>query len=72
MQGFIRRIWGAYGIDKILQVRKGVFIIRFQNIQDKLTVEKRGIYYCDAKPVLVEGWNPQMDLQTENIKSLSI
>ncbi|KAJ8422998.1 LOW QUALITY PROTEIN: hypothetical protein Cgig2_018727 [Carnegiea gigantea] len=55
-----------------LNARKGVFLIRFGNIQDKLAVEKRGIYYFDAKSFLVKGWNPQMDLQTENLKSLPI
>ena len=69
MQGFIRRIRGAYEIDKILLVRKGVLMVRFQNIQDKITVERRGFYYFDGKLVVVKGWNPQMDLQTENIKS---
>jgi len=52
MQGFISRIWGAYEIDKILQVRKGVFMVRFQDIQDNITVEKRGVHYFDAKPVV--------------------
>ena len=33
---------------------------------------KQGIYYFDAKPFLVKGWNPQIDLHTENIKSLPI
>lgn len=47
-------------------------MVRFENIQDKLTVEKRGIHYFDAKPVVVKGWNPQMHFQTENIKSLPI
>ncbi|KAJ8437709.1 hypothetical protein Cgig2_008335 [Carnegiea gigantea] len=49
IQGFVKGIWGPYEIDKILQVRKGVFL-----------------------PFLVELWNRQMDLQTENIKSLPI
>ena len=69
MQGFIRRIWGTYEIDKILQVRKGVFMVRFQNIHDKITVEKRGIYYFDSKPVVVKGWNPQLDLQFYEVTS---
>ncbi|KAJ8420078.1 LOW QUALITY PROTEIN: hypothetical protein Cgig2_019934 [Carnegiea gigantea] len=56
----------------IKSYRKGVFLIRFGNIQDILAVEKRGIYYFDAKFLLVKGWNSQMDLQTENIKSLPI
>ncbi|KAJ8425229.1 hypothetical protein Cgig2_019118 [Carnegiea gigantea] len=72
IQGFVKHIRGAFEIDKILQVRKGFFLIRFGNLQDKLAVKKRGIYYFDAKPFLVMGWNPQMDLQNENIKSLPI
>ena len=40
IQGFIKRIWGAFEIDKILQVRKGVFLIRFGNLQDKLAIKK--------------------------------
>ena len=31
---------------------------------------KRGIYYFDAKPLLVKGWNPEMDLNTESINAL--
>ena len=72
IQGFIRRIWGNYDIYKMLQVKKGMFLVRFNNLQDKLSVEKRGVYYFDAKPVLVKGWNPQMDLHTEYINSLPI
>ena len=71
-QGFIRRIWGNYDIDKMLQVKKGMFLVRFNNLQDKLAVERRGVYYFDAKPILVKGWNPQMDLHTESINSLPI
>ncbi|KAJ8421923.1 hypothetical protein Cgig2_025978 [Carnegiea gigantea] len=55
MQGFLKRIWAAYEPDKIIHVRKGVFLVRFLNIQDKQ-----------------EGWNPDMDLHTEAIKSLPL
>ncbi|KAJ8444524.1 hypothetical protein Cgig2_028339 [Carnegiea gigantea] len=30
MQGFLKRIWTAYELDKIIHVRKGVFLIRIQ------------------------------------------
>ena len=72
IKGFINRIWAAFEIDKIIQVKRGVFLVRFVNLQDKVTVEKRGLYFFDAKPFLVKGWNPQMDLQTESIRSLPI
>ena len=49
-----------------------IFLVRFGNIRDEIAVEKLGIYYFDVKPFLVKGWNSQVDLQIENIKSLPI
>ncbi|KAJ8424767.1 hypothetical protein Cgig2_017419 [Carnegiea gigantea] len=72
MKGFINRIWANYEIDKVLQVRKGVFLVRFTSIQDKITVEQRGLYYFDSKPFFVKSWNPEMDLHTETITSLPL
>ncbi|KAJ8423396.1 hypothetical protein Cgig2_029106 [Carnegiea gigantea] len=54
IQGYIKCIWAAYEIDKIIQIRKGVFLVRFASMQDKLIVEKRGMYFFDAKPFLVQ------------------
>ena len=34
IRGFIKGIWAAFEIDKIIQVRKGVFLVRFVYIQD--------------------------------------
>ncbi|KAJ8437793.1 hypothetical protein Cgig2_013712 [Carnegiea gigantea] len=45
---------------------------RFIQLQDKLEVEKNGLYYFDRKPFLVKGWNQEMDLHTEAIKSLPL
>ena len=45
MQGFIKRIWKNLDIDKIVQVRKGVFLIRFGTLQDKKNVEKGGVFF---------------------------
>ncbi|KAJ8419375.1 hypothetical protein Cgig2_022175 [Carnegiea gigantea] len=52
MKGFFNRIWANYAIDKILYVRKGVFLVRFVHLQDKNAVEKRGCYFFDSKPML--------------------
>ncbi|KAJ8419936.1 hypothetical protein Cgig2_015016 [Carnegiea gigantea] len=72
MQGYIKRIWAIFEIDKIIQVHKGKLLVRFENLQDKMIVEKRGVYYFDSKPFLVKGWNLEMDLHTESIKTLLI
>ena len=70
--GFINRIWKAYSIDKIIQVRRGIFLVRFRHSHENMEVEKRGIFYFDSKPFIMKGWNPEMDLQTETIKSLPL
>ncbi|KAJ8425740.1 hypothetical protein Cgig2_000800 [Carnegiea gigantea] len=72
IKGFILRIWGSYEIDKILQVRRGIFLVRFQNPEDRDKVLKKGIYHFDSKPLMVKGWNPNMDLCTESSESLPI
>ncbi|KAJ8429593.1 hypothetical protein Cgig2_008564 [Carnegiea gigantea] len=51
IKGFIKRLWGSYEIDKILQVRRGFFLVRFQNLEDKDKVIKRGICHFDSKPL---------------------
>ncbi|KAJ8427211.1 hypothetical protein Cgig2_015423 [Carnegiea gigantea] len=72
MKGFINRIWTKFEIDKILLVKKGLFLVRFAQLQDKIAVENKGIYYFDKKPFLVKGWDQEMDLHTESIKSLPL
>ena len=47
-------------------------MVRFMHMNDKLTVEKKGLYYFESKPFLVKGWNPEMDLCIEPVKSLPL
>ncbi|KAJ8435470.1 hypothetical protein Cgig2_021103 [Carnegiea gigantea] len=60
IKGFVQRIWADFEIDKILMVRKGLFLVRFVQLQDKLT------------PFIVKGWNPDMDINTESIQFLPL
>ncbi|KAJ8430737.1 LOW QUALITY PROTEIN: hypothetical protein Cgig2_004630 [Carnegiea gigantea] len=52
IKGYINRIWDAYELDRILQVRRGLYLVRFSHWQDKLEVEKKGIYFFDSKPFI--------------------
>jgi len=59
MRGFIKGIWATLDIDKIILVRKCVFLVHFGNMQDNQKVKKRGVYYFDSKPFLVKGLEPK-------------
>ena len=72
LQGFIKKIWAKYAIDKIIVVSKRVFLVRFLSMHDKLDVVKKGVFYFGSKPLIVKGWNPEMDIHTDDISSLSI
>ena len=72
MKGFLQRIWANYDIDKILYVRKAVFMVQFGNLYDKLAAEQQGFFFFDKNPLLVKGWTPSIDLQKEAITSLPL
>ncbi|KAJ8434051.1 hypothetical protein Cgig2_004631 [Carnegiea gigantea] len=67
--GFFRRIWKTLVIDKIYPVKRGVFLVRFTNLDDQLSVVQKRVYYFDHKPLLVKAWNPELDLNAEAITS---
>lgn len=72
IQRFIRRIWVDCSIDKIVVVRKGVFLVRFDSIEDKDRVLSHGFYYFNRKPFIVKGWNPDLDLNTDSLTSIPL
>ena len=43
IDGFVHRIWTNMSIDEMLQARKGVFLVRFNDIEDKMIVIQREI-----------------------------
>lgn len=68
MDGFLRRIWANRGIDKVVVISKGVFLVRFHNLADCDVVLAEGFQFFDKKPVIVKKWNPDMDFKKEDIK----
>ena len=54
IEGFIKRIWQNFDIDKICQVKKGVFLVRFKHLHEQSIVVQRGVYYFDNKSLLVK------------------
>ncbi|KAJ8437367.1 hypothetical protein Cgig2_006449 [Carnegiea gigantea] len=64
--------YSQYEIDKVISARNGVYLIRFNSIQDKEAVLSKGIYYFDNKPFIAKAWNEHLDLDTASIKSLPI
>ncbi|XP_021838838.2 uncharacterized protein [Spinacia oleracea] len=69
MEGFIRRIWKKFNVDKVVLVKKGIYLVRFltMDMRDKVT---SGHFFFDSKPMIVKPWSVDMDTEKEEIKSL--
>ncbi|KAJ8420786.1 LOW QUALITY PROTEIN: hypothetical protein Cgig2_017723 [Carnegiea gigantea] len=69
IDGYVHRICAGMDIDKVLLVRKGVFLIRFNNMDDRT---KKGWYFFDRKPFIANAWNEDSPLNTSNLHSVPI
>ncbi|XP_057249289.1 uncharacterized protein LOC130590763 [Beta vulgaris subsp. vulgaris] len=72
MEGYFKRIWGKMGIDKISTMGKGIFIVRFNNVEDSLKIVNKGFHFFDQKPLIVKLWDPDMDVDKNMVKMVPI
>ncbi|XP_074305653.1 uncharacterized protein LOC141640873 [Silene latifolia] len=68
LQGYVQRIWGKHGIDKISFLPNGIFLVRFKEMKDKKEVLNAGYHMFDNKPLIVKPWQEDIDLLKEEVK----
>ena len=71
MKGFIRLTWKSFNVDKVAVIKKGIFIVRFDATDNRDKV-LQGNYFFDNKPLIVKPWNPNMDVDKEELKLIPI
>ena len=54
IEGFIRRVWGKYGVVKVAMMNNGVFVVRFKTVEDKMKGMQGGSILYDRKPVIMQ------------------
>ncbi|KAL2896887.1 Phenylalanine--tRNA ligase alpha subunit [Bienertia sinuspersici] len=72
MDGFFRRIWKQQGIDKVITIDKGMFLIRFQSMENRDKVLAMGRVFFDYKPVILKAWHVDMEINKEDIQIIPI
>ena len=68
IEGFIRRMWGKFGVEKIAMMDNGVFVVRFRTVECKQKAVEMEPILDDRKPVIVTDWTPDFDLQKIDVK----
>lgn len=72
MEGYVRRIWGKLGVDKVSQVGRGIYLVRFTTMENCSKVVNRGHHFFDAKPLIVKPWTSDENFSKDPIKTLPI
>ncbi|KAL2930930.1 adenylate kinase [Bienertia sinuspersici] len=72
MDGFIRRIWSKHGVDKVIGLQKGMFLIRFTTMEKRDMILGLERPFFDSKPLIMKPWTEDMDLSKEIDKTIPI
>lgn len=68
MEGLLRRIWAKKGIEKIVVVNKGIFLVRFHSIEQRDVIQNEVFQFFDKKPLIMKKWHVDMDFKNEELK----
>ncbi|XP_021743061.1 uncharacterized protein LOC110709156 isoform X1 [Chenopodium quinoa] len=72
MNGFIRRIWGRFGIDRINLLPSGVYLVRFRSKENMEKVMNGGPVMFDSRQVIMKKWEPGINLDKEGVCEVPI
>ncbi|KAL2943499.1 putative glucan endo-1 3-beta-glucosidase eglC [Bienertia sinuspersici] len=68
--GYCHRIWGKKGLDKVLLVGKGLYLVRFKSVEQREQIWSDEPKFFDSKPVIMKRWDSEMELHKETIKTV--
>ncbi|XP_062074066.1 uncharacterized protein LOC133778209 [Humulus lupulus] len=60
-EGFIKKMWGNLGIEKIARLNVGHTLVKFRDEVTKDLVLENGVLHFDRKPVIVRPWTTELD-----------
>ncbi|KAL2922945.1 hypothetical protein RDABS01_014436 [Bienertia sinuspersici] len=72
MEGFIRRIWKQYGVDKVINLPKGMYLIRLNTMENRDKILQNERPFFDSKPMILKPWVEDMDFMQDEIKKIPI
>lgn len=72
MEGFVRQIWRNMGVDKVAVIRKGIFIVRLTTMENRDNILLGNMAFFDSKPLIVKAWEPDMNVQKDDLTVIPI
>lgn len=72
VEGYFNRIWKDLGIDKVAQINKRVFMVRFHSNERRTKAIEGGVQIFDRKPVIIKPWKPGMEIMNVIVEQVPI
>ncbi|XP_021731006.1 uncharacterized protein LOC110697913 [Chenopodium quinoa] len=72
MNGFLRRVWGKYGIDRVFSCDNGVFLVRFRtrDARERASATRRILF--NRKLVITKRWQPDLKIREEKVSVVHV
>ncbi|XP_062114375.1 uncharacterized protein LOC133825453 [Humulus lupulus] len=70
-EGFINRMWGKLGIERIARMNGGYTLVKFKDEVTRDLVLEAGVVHFDRKPVLLRPWSTDLD-KVRLVKSVPV
>ncbi|XP_062094228.1 uncharacterized protein LOC133800288 [Humulus lupulus] len=70
-EGFINRIWGKLGIERVARMISGFTMVKFRDETTRDLVLESGVAHFDKKPVILRPWTTDID-SLKSIKSILV
>ncbi|KAL2894218.1 Gag polyprotein [Bienertia sinuspersici] len=72
MEGFIRRVWSRYGVDKVIGLHRGMFLMRIKTMEQRDNILKYERPFFYSKPVVMKACEDDMDFTKYIVKTIPI
>lgn len=61
LEGFVPRVWSSFGVDKVLRLDNGHFVVKFNNELARDAIVDHGIWFFNKKPLIIRAWTGDND-----------
>ncbi|XP_074315533.1 uncharacterized protein LOC141651732 [Silene latifolia] len=72
VEGFLRRLWAKFPIDRVSFFPNVVFLVRFKTIAARDLVLQQGHFLFNNKPLIVRPWSEDVLLEKSEVKDVPV
>lgn len=72
IDGYCRRLWGKQNVDKVIPIKRSLFLIRFLNIETRNKALDMKHLLFDNKPVFLKQWQDDMELDITEFNTVPV